>query len=72
MQIYYSTLNEANRAVLESSEKVVGVMHFAKNFSAAFELRRDSTDHLAEENIEASEISIFLDMGGTYNYFQLY
>lgn len=63
--MYYSTIDEANRAVLKSSAKVVGIIHFAKNFSRAFEEKRDSTDYLDEGTIEASEIPIFLDMGGT-------
>ncbi|XP_043476598.1 ABC transporter G family member 23 isoform X2 [Leptopilina heterotoma] len=62
-KVYYSTIDEANRAVLKSSAKVVGVVHFAKNFSRAFEEKRDSTNYLDEGTIAASEIPIFLDMG---------
>ncbi|XP_051164491.1 ABC transporter G family member 23 isoform X2 [Leptopilina boulardi] len=62
-KVYYSTMEEATKAILKSSDKVVGVIHFAKNFSQAFEEKRDSTDYLDEGSIEASEIPIFLDMG---------
>lgn len=44
--------------------RTVGVMHFASNFSAAMEHRKDDFYSSADEDIMAGEISIWLDMGG--------
>ena len=42
----------------------MGVIHFARNFSAAFEERRDNLADINEPNLNASEIQVWLDMGG--------
>lgn len=71
---FYSTIREANGEVLKG--EVVGVVHFAKNFSKAFEERRDNTGFLEEGSLDSSEIQIWLDMGdrqiGTHMQRKLY
>ncbi|XP_058807804.1 ABC transporter G family member 20-like isoform X2 [Phymastichus coffea] len=58
---YFNTLEEATLAV--QSGKAAGTMYFGRNFSQAFQSRRDSLDFLAEDDIVASEIHTALDMG---------
>ncbi|XP_033209708.1 ABC transporter G family member 23 isoform X2 [Belonocnema kinseyi] len=60
-KVFFSTLEEANQEV--SRGKVVAVMHFSTNFSAAFENRRDNGRDIEEYDITASEIQMQLDMG---------
>ena len=61
-QVFFPTLEEANNQVLWG--KVVAVIHFARNFSSAYQVRRDNLLETEEQDLLASEIQIQLDMGG--------
>ncbi|CAB0037804.1 unnamed protein product [Trichogramma brassicae] len=63
---YFDTIEDAKQAVTKGQSSAV--MHFAKNFSRALQMRRDvsaiNSNQMTDEQIYASDIRTMLDMGG--------
>lgn len=65
-QEFYDDMSKATDAVRDGD--LVGIMYFNYNFSEALQRRVDNYGFAKTEDIESSQIDVFLDMGGTYIY----
>ncbi|KAG5324788.1 ABCGN protein, partial [Acromyrmex heyeri] len=66
MQEYYDDISEAKQAVLNA--KLNGVIYFSQNFSEALQIRVEKAILTKDSDLLASQIQVFLDMGGTISF----
>lgn len=59
-KVYYDYLSDAENDVRKG--KILGIIHFGKNFSRALQRRLEDMRFVEEENIIMGEIQIWLDM----------
>jgi hypothetical protein len=62
-QEYYDDFSEAKRDV--QNGKLCGIMYFSQNFSEGMQKRLEETTFVEDSHLNASQIQVFLDMGGT-------
>jgi len=60
---YYDDFSEAKQAV--QNAKLSGLIYFSHNFSKALQIRMEKAASAKDSDLLASQIQIFLDMGGT-------
>ncbi|XP_018371318.1 PREDICTED: ABC transporter G family member 23-like [Trachymyrmex cornetzi] len=61
-QEYYDNISEASYAV--QNGKLNGLMYFSQNFSEALQIRMEDATSAKDSDLLASQIQVFLDMGG--------
>jgi len=62
LQEYYNDFSEAKQAV--QNAKLSGLIYFSHNFSEALQIRIEKVASAKDSDLLASQIQIFLDMGG--------
>ncbi|KYM93684.1 ABC transporter G family member 23 [Cyphomyrmex costatus] len=62
LQEYYEDIPKARQAV--QNAKLSGVIYFSQNFSEALQIRVEEATFAKDSDLLASQIQVFLDMGG--------